>query len=155
MTILSSGHPRGTPLSSETLHASCIAIEGRAVLIEGPSGAGKSDLALRLIDRGAVLVSDDYTLTQRAGTTLLASPPATIAGKIEVRGIGIQAMRHADRVPVALLIRLSDSVDRLPEPERVRSIVGIDIPVVSLKPLEASAPIKVEMALVQHGLPGK
>jgi serine kinase of HPr protein (carbohydrate metabolism regulator) len=155
MTILSSGHSRGTPPSSETLHASCIAIAGRAVLIEGPSGAGKSDLALRLIDRGAVLVSDDYTLTQRTETTLLASPPATIAGKIEVRGIGIQTMRHADRVPVALLIRLSDSVDRLPEPECVRRIAGIDIPVVSLKPLEASAPIKVEMALVEHGLPGK
>ncbi|MDB5701236.1 MAG: aldolase [Sphingomonadales bacterium] len=157
MTILSSGtgHLSGTPLSSETLHATCVAIAGRAVLIEGPSGAGKSDLALRLIDRGADLVSDDYTLTRRAETTLLASAPPTIAGKIEVRGIGIQNMCHLDDVPVALLVSLSDIVDRLPEPERARKIAGIDIPVVSLKALEASAPIKVEMALVQHGLPGR
>ena len=48
-------------LSSETIHASCVAIDGRALLIEGASGDGKSDLALRLIDRGATLVSDDYT----------------------------------------------------------------------------------------------
>ncbi|MDB5714064.1 MAG: aldolase [Sphingomonadales bacterium] len=157
MTILSSGtgHPWGTPLSSETLHACCVAIAGRAVLIEGPSGAGKSDLALRLIDRGAVLVSDDYTLTQRTGTTLFASAPPTIAGKIEVRGIGIQVMPHVDRMPVSLLVSLTDIVERLPDSGQVRKIAGIDIPVVSLKGLEASAPIKVEMALTQHGLPGK
>ena len=44
-----------------TIHATCVAIEGRGVLIVGPSGSGKSDLALRLIDRGAALVADDYT----------------------------------------------------------------------------------------------
>src|SRR3546814_9666093 len=54
-----------TTISSETLHASCVAIGGRAVLIEGPSGSGKSDLALRLIDRGAKLVADDYTILTR------------------------------------------------------------------------------------------
>ncbi|MBA3881078.1 MAG: aldolase, partial [Sphingobium sp.] len=54
-----------TVVSSETLHVSCVAIGDRAVLIEGRSGAGKSDLALRLIDRGARLVSDDYTLVVR------------------------------------------------------------------------------------------
>ena len=57
-------------LSSETLHASCVAINGRAVLIEGRSGSGKSDLALRLIDQGGVLVSDD----QAPGFTVLADP---------------------------------------------------------------------------------
>ena len=69
----------------ETIHASTVAIEGRAVMIVGPSGAGKSDLALRLIDRGATLVADDYTNLSRDGDTLVASAPATIAGRIEVR----------------------------------------------------------------------
>lgn len=154
MTILSSAtsHSIGTPLSSETLHASCVAIDGRAVLIEGPSGAGKSDLALRLIDRGAVLVSDDYTLTQRVGTALIASAPVTIAGRIEVRGLGIMAMAHVDRVAVALIVSIDGAVERMPE-GRVRKVAGVDIPVVTLAALEASAPVKVEMALKQHGLP--
>ena len=66
-------------LSSETVHTSCVAIDGRAVLIGGRSGRGKSDLALRLIDRGAALVSDDYTLVKRVTGRLLAAAPPTIA----------------------------------------------------------------------------
>lgn len=155
MTMLSSaGHPSGTPLSSETLHATCVAIAGRGVLIEGPSGAGKSDLALRLIDRGAVLVSDDYTFTQRDGRTLLAGAPATIAGKIEVRGVGIQTMPHIDQVPVALMVSIGQSVERLPEVAVARRIASTDIPLVTLNALEPSAPIKVEMALARFGLTG-
>jgi serine kinase of HPr protein (carbohydrate metabolism regulator) len=141
-----------TRLSSETLHASCVAIAGRAVLIMGPSGSGKSDLALRLVDRGAVLVSDDYSLCQRAGKDLLASAPVTIAGKIEVRGLGIQAMAHVDRVAVALIVTIESVVERLPETVMMRKIAGVDIPVMAVVALEASAPIKVEMALAAHGL---
>ena len=76
-------------LSSETLHASTVAIDGRAVLIPGPSGSGKSDLALRLLDRGFTLVSDDQTIVRRDGERLIASAPPTIAGKLEIRGVGI------------------------------------------------------------------
>ena len=68
--------PAGPRLSAETLHASTVAIEGRAVLITGPSGSGKSDLALRLLDRGFTLVSDDQTIVKRDGDRLLASRPA-------------------------------------------------------------------------------
>ena len=69
-------------LSSETVHASTVAIDGRAVLISGPSGSGKSDLALRLLDRGFSLVSDDQTHVRREGDRLIASPPPNIAGKL-------------------------------------------------------------------------
>ena len=70
-------------LSSETLHASCVAKDGRAILIAGRSGTGKSDLALRLIDRGAQLVSDDYTVVRRVkNPPVLPCPPANIDGKI-------------------------------------------------------------------------
>jgi serine kinase of HPr protein (carbohydrate metabolism regulator) len=134
-------------LSSETLHASCVAIDGRAVLIEGASGAGKSDLALRLIDRGATLVSDDYTFLRRDGTQLIASPPPNIAGKIEVRGLGIVDMPHVAEAPVALLVAVGEPVTRLPEPGGERVVLGIAVPFVALDALHASAPVKVELAL--------
>jgi serine kinase of HPr protein (carbohydrate metabolism regulator) len=137
---------------SETVHASCVAIDGRAVLIAGASGCGKSDLALRLIDRGAGLVSDDYTALETLGATLLASPPATIAGRIEVRGVGIVERPHVARIPVALLIDLDRPPERMPEPATVQ-LGGISIPAIGLSALEASAPIKVEAALQMHGLP--
>ncbi|OYW21967.1 MULTISPECIES: HPr kinase/phosphorylase [unclassified Sphingomonas] len=136
-----------TIVSSETLHASCIAIGDLAVLIEGRSGAGKSDLALRLIDRGAALVSDDYTVLMRAGRQLVATPPATITGKIEVRGLGILEMPHRDRVPVALLVELEDAIERMPAELQTRRIAGIEVPVVILNGHDASGPIKVELAL--------
>ena len=131
---------------SETLHASTVAIGGRGVMLEGPSGSGKSDLALRLIDRGAVLVSDDYTLLERSGDVLIASAPPTISGQIEVRGVGILPMAIVAQVPVALLVRLSADVERLPEPA-TRSIVGVAIPEIGIDPHQHSAPIKVELAL--------
>lgn len=140
---------RTPELSSETIHASCVAIKGRAVLIEGRSGEGKSDLALRLIDRGATLVSDDQTVCQRTDGELLASPPATIAGKIEVRSVGIVEMDHVSRVPVALLIVILDSPPRFPEDVRKRRIAGVDVPVLALAALEPSAPIKAELALAR------
>jgi serine kinase of HPr protein (carbohydrate metabolism regulator) len=132
--------------SSDRLHATTVAIDGLAVMIEGASGSGKSDLALRLIDRGAVLVSDDQTLVVRSGKTLLARAPTTIAGRIEVRGIGILAMAHIDDVPVGLLVRVDGAVERMPE-RRARRIAGIEIRQFAVDPFHASAPIKVELAL--------
>jgi serine kinase of HPr protein (carbohydrate metabolism regulator) len=136
---------------NETVHASCVAIGGRAVLISGPSGSGKSDLALRLIDRGAVLVSDDYTVLEVRGGALLASPPETIAGRIEVRGVGIVEQPFVTALPVALLIDLARPPERMPEPASV-VIAGAAVPAIGLSALEASAPIKVEAALTSHGL---
>ena len=141
-------------LSFETLHVSSIALDGRAVLIEGESGAGKSDLALRLIDRGATLISDDYTLLQRAGRELIASPPDTIAGQIEVRGLGVLPMPYVEKIPVALLVRLTDAPERLPLEEEVRRIAGVDIREVAIDARTASAAIKVELAL-RHLTGGK
>lgn len=133
-------------LSFMTLHASTVAIGGRAVMIEGPSGSGKSDLALRLIDRGAMLVSDDYTLVARQGETLTARAPDTIAGKMEVRGLGVVELPHVDDVPVELIVQLDAEVPRLPE-RRTRQVAGVAIRELALDPFTASAPIKVEFAL--------
>src|SRR3546814_15303755 len=80
------------------VHATCIAIDGRGILLRGPSGSGKSDLALRLIDGGALLVADDQVILTEADGELTASAPATIAGRMEVRGIGIVDMPHLPQV---------------------------------------------------------
>jgi serine kinase of HPr protein (carbohydrate metabolism regulator) len=45
-----------------TLHATAVALGEAGVLLLGPPGSGKSDLALRLIDRGAILIADDLSL---------------------------------------------------------------------------------------------
>ena len=140
-------------LSSETLHASCVAQNGRGILIYGRSGSGKSDLALRLIDRGALLVSDDYTIVRRVEGRLLARAPVNIEGRIEVRGLGIIPLEHVSDVPVALYVDLNLDVIRLPDRREPAWVAGVQLPVIGLNALEASAPVKVEVALRHFGLP--
>lgn len=136
---------------SETVHASCVAIEGRAVLLAGASGSGKSDLALRLIDRGARLVSDDYTMVVARDGRLFGSAPAAIAGQLEIRGVGIAGFEPVSDSPICLHADLDCLPERLPEPRMVE-IAGARLPSVALAPLEASAPIKLEQALRLFGL---
>lgn len=143
----------GPRLSAETLHCSTVAVDGRAVLITGPSGSGKSDLTLRLIDRGYNLVSDDQTIIKKDGERIIASAPPTIAGKLEVRGIGIVEMERIDSVPVALIVELTSSeIQRLPDDSRERPLLGIKVPLVSVDAMTASAPSKVALALDRMGL---
>lgn len=139
-------------LSSETLHASCVALDGRAVLISGPSGAGKSDLALRLIDRGFTLVSDDQTIVRKSNDRVVATAPATIAGKLEIRGIGIVDMETVGDVPVALVVELTSEIQRLPDDSRDRAVLGVRLPLISVDAMTASAPSKVALALDRLGL---
>ena len=143
---------RGPRLSAETLHASTVTLDGRAVLITGPSGSGKSDLALRLIDRGFVLVSDDQTIVRKDGSRLLATAPPTIAGKLEIRGIGIVEMDRTENVPVALIVELTGDMQRLPDDSRERPILGVRVPLVSIDAMTASAASKVVVALDRMGL---
>lgn len=139
-------------LSSETLHASTVALDGRAVLISGPSGSGKSDLALRLLDRGFTLVSDDQTIVRKDGDLLLASAPPTIHGKLEIRGVGIVEMETVSDVPVALFVELTSDIQRLPDDSRERLVLDVNIPLISVDAMTASAPSKVALALDRLGL---
>jgi HPr kinase/phosphorylase len=89
------------------LHATACAIAGRAILFIGPSGAGKSQLALRLIHRGAWLVADDQTILAAREGRVWASCPPPIAGKLEVRGVGIVAAPHQVQAPLRLVLDLN------------------------------------------------
>jgi len=139
-------------LSSENIHASTVARDGRAVLICGPSGSGKSDLALRLLDRGFTLVSDDRTIVRKEGSRLIASAPPTIKGKLEVRGVGIVEMPTVSDVRVALIAELTSDIQRLPDDGQERLVMGLAIPLVSIDAMTASAPSKIALALDRLGL---
>jgi serine kinase of HPr protein (carbohydrate metabolism regulator) len=139
-------------LSSETIHASTVATNGRAVLISGPSGSGKSDLALRLLDRGFTLVSDDQTIVRRHGDRLVSSAPPNIKGKLEIRGIGIVDMDTVADVPVALYVELTSEIVRLPDDRRERPVLGVNLPLISVDAQTASAASKVALALDRLGL---
>jgi len=137
---------------TETVHATCVAIDGRGVLIAGRPGSGKSDLALRLIDRGAALVSDDYTELDLVDGRLVARAPARIAGRMEIRGVGLVEIEAAPEAPVCLFADLDSIPERLPEPA-TRRIAGQEVPAIALAALEPSAPLKLERALLLFGLP--
>jgi serine kinase of HPr protein (carbohydrate metabolism regulator) len=131
-------------LSSETIHASCVAINGQGVLLSGPSGCGKSDLALRLIDRGAKLVSDDYTIISRQNERLIARAPDTIRGKLEIRGVGIVERDAVQDAPLVCIFDLNTPEERMPEGNAMREIAAVPLPLFGLSPFHSSAPMKVE-----------
>ena len=139
-------------VSAENVHGTSVARDGRAVLLTGPSGSGKSDLALRLLDRGFRLISDDQTIVSRSGERLVTSAPAQIRGKMEIRGLGIVEMETDSDVPLALIVELTSEIERIPEP-RQRQILGIGVPLVSVDATTASAAAKVALALERMGLP--
>ena len=143
------------------IHATAVAIETelgfRALLLRGRSGSGKSDLALRLIDAGARLVTDDQSVLSRRDDMIIVGPPARISGLLEVRGIGIMRVEALAEAPVVLIADLvsPDQIDRLPERRR-EEIFGLSLPIIAWTPFEASAPAKLRLALrafTQPGLP--
>ncbi len=133
-----------------TVHATTVALEGIAVVLRGPPGAGKSDLALRLIDGGARLVADDQTVLTRRGAAVFAAPPPPIAGRMEVRGIGIVALAHAQDVAVGLVVDLAPAhaIERLPDPETT-ALLGVSVPLIRIDPVGVSAAAKVRLAVHQ------
>jgi len=133
---------------STSLHATAVAIGGKGVLLFGPPGSGKSDLALRLIDRGAILIADDRVVIDIAADPPRLSAPAAIAGLIEVRGVGLMRMPHLSAVPARLAVRLDVTPDRLPE-SAVYRLGGSAIAELRLAAFEASAPLKVELAVAR------
>jgi len=139
------------------LHAGLVALRRgglwRGVLIEGPSGAGKSDLAMRCLESGFRLVADDRVIVWASGGAVYGRAPDTIAGLIEARGIGVARLTPLPLCQIALRLRLADAgqaIERLPPPA-VSPLLEVQLPVISLCGLEASAPLKLIQAIERLG----
>jgi serine kinase of HPr protein (carbohydrate metabolism regulator) len=128
------------------------------VLLRGESGAGKSDLALRLIlggpypsaaGRGIELIADDQVLVEAERGLVIARPPAVLAGRIEVRGVGIVELPWRAEAPLALIVDLTPAgiVERMPDPGAFVTLCGVEVPVLQIEPFAASAPLKLLLAL--------
>ena len=133
------------------VHATTVARYGpggwRGVMLTGPSGVGKSDLTLRLIGEGWRLVADDYTQVWASGGALYAAAPARIAGRIEVRGLGILDCPPRRLVRVALIVDCGQqTVERLPE-AATTVLAGISLPRLAVDTRPASAARLVAAAL--------
>ncbi len=130
------------------IHATAVAIDAQGILLRGPSGSGKSDLALRLIEQGAQLISDDRVELVNKSGDLIAFAPQDIEGLLEVRHLGVIRLQHAGATPVRLVIDLvsPEELERLPEPQTI-SLEGLELPLVRLAPFEAITPAKVSLAL--------
>lgn len=130
-------------------NVTCVAIEGRGLLIDGEPSSGKSTLALALIDRGAVLVGDDGITLELRGDRLWAHPPPNIAGMLEIRGVGIAKLSTCS-APLCLSLVLGAEGERLPEIEQ-RRIDNCALPSLTLP--AGVAALRAEWAMRLHGLP--
>ena len=68
------------------------------------------------------------------------------------RGIGIVEMERSSDIPVALIVELTSEIQRLPDDNRERPILGIGVPLITIDAMTASAPSKVALALDRMGL---
>ena len=147
---------------TELVHGTCVALGRSAALLRGPPGSGKSDLALRflfLAARGPAaraapsLVADDQVRLVVDGARLVAMPPDSIRGKIEVRGVGILDCAFLTEADLALIVDLvaAREIARLPERDSMARLLGLDLPLLRLCPWEASAPVKLALALARVG----
>jgi serine kinase of HPr protein (carbohydrate metabolism regulator) len=138
-------------MAEANIHASCVAIGTAGVLLLGKSGAGKSDLALRLIDRGAVLVADDRTILFARKGLLQARAPDSIRGLLEIRGLGIVTLKSRANVKVSLVVRLGREDERLPVHRLYRPPPPLSVraapPEIALNGQFASAPARIGAAL--------
>ncbi len=136
-----------TAASKCLVHATCVLADGVGLLLRGSSGAGKSDLALRLIDAGGTLVADDQTVLRVDQDRLVAQPPETLAGRLEVRGLGILEVAHSAEAEVRLVVDLrpGEEPERLPAPAEAE-ILGLRLPYLRLDPFAPSAVAKLRLA---------
>ena len=130
------------------VHGTSVSIDGYGVLFRGPPGSGKSDLALRMINFGAQLVSDDQVCLTRRNDNIFMSSPPTIRNSLEVRGIGIVDTIAQKEAPLILVLNMlpNNVTSRMPI-WQLCTFFDIKVPAVEFAPFEISAHLKVKLAI--------
>lgn len=131
----------------KTMHSSSVVIEDCGVLIIGDSASGKSDLALRLIDSGATLISDDITICKKKGESIFLFPPVQTKGLLEVREVGIMTVPYVDNIKLVLIVELVENeIHRLPK-ENFTKFMNFKIPKIKIYGKNSSSPAKIKLKL--------
>ena len=129
-------------------YATAVIYCGFGILIRGPSGSGKSDLALRLIDDGADLIADDQVVIKAVGQELYLSPPDSLSGLIEVRGVGVIKIEYVRDIRLCLIVELDprNEIQRIPKIKE-ELIKKIPVPVINMYAFESSVLAKIKIIL--------
>ena len=136
-------------MTAKKIHSTSVVIEDLGLLIIGQSGSGKSDLALRLIDSGATLVSDDLTICKKIGDYLYLYPHPKTKGLLEVRELGIMTVPYVENVRLFLVVELvEEEFERMPGMMSC-SILGIKFPKIKIFGKNSSAVAKIKIKLNQ------
>ena len=134
---------------AKKFHSTSVVIEDLGLLIIGQSGSGKSDLALRLIDSGATLISDDLTICKKIGDYLYLYPHSKTKGLLEVREIGIMTVPYVENIKLTLVVELVEQeFERIPRTMSC-NILGIKFPNIKIFGKNSSAVAKIKIKLNQ------
>ena len=134
-------------MNLKRIHSTSVVIDDNGVLILGDSGSGKSDLALRLIDSGATLISDDISICRKNLNNIYLYCPPEIKGLLEVREIGVITVPFVERIKLRLVVNLkSNNNERFPKESSFR-ILGIKIPIINIEGKNSSAVAKIKVKL--------
>ncbi len=133
------------------LHASCVSLNSKGVLLLGKSGVGKSDLALRMLSRGAMLVADDQVIIHKIDEEheyLIATVDESIRGLLEIRGVGLVNYPVAANIPVMLAVELvrREDMEHIPTPQHFECL-GIRVPKIAINGFDSSSPDKIFAAM--------
>jgi len=136
-------------MTAKKFHSTSVVIEDLGLLIRGQSGSGKSDLALRLIDSGATLISDDLTICKKIGDYLYLYPHSNTKGLLEVREIGIMTVPYVENIKLTLVVELvEEEFERIPGMMSC-SILGMKFPKIKIFGKSSSAVAKIKIKLNQ------
>jgi len=136
--------------NASSIHASAVLIGAKAALIRGSAGSGKSQLALALVEAGrngalpfARLVADDRAHVEARAGRLLVRPAPSLAGLIEVRGLGIRRIDHEPVAAVGLVVDLGAAdAARHPPVETIETAVeGVTLPRLAVAPGQPALPL--------------
>ena len=130
------------------IHSTAVSLNGDGILIKGPSGSGKTDLALRLIESGGKLISDDQVIIKKKAKRLFLSSPKKLNGLMQLSGIGIVKADYVQNIPLELVVKLQPYKNLDPFPINKEEIIkDLSIPALNLYSFAVSATAKIKVAL--------